>query len=109
MLFGAGKTRSSPRQPATREPADALMKLAILTALTACRVMQLVRARDGRAPQAACDLFEPGQIELLTVLQLQYEGRTARQKNPHPPATLAWAAWLIARLGAWHGYNTSET
>src|SRR5258708_35555939 len=90
MLFGAGKTRSSPRQPATREPADALMKLAILTALTACRVMQLVRARDGRAPQAACELFEQGQIELLAALQLQYEGSTTRQKNPHTPEYHSW-------------------
>jgi Transposase DDE domain len=109
QLFWVMKSQGFDIESSQLETADALMKLAILTALTACRVMQLVRARDGRAPQAACDLFEPGQIELLTVLQLQYEGRTARQKNPHPPATLAWAAWIIARLGGWKGYSTSES
>src|SRR5258708_7416531 len=60
------------------------MKLAIVTARTACRVMRLVRARDGQVPQAARDLFEPDQIELLAALQLQYEGRTARRKIPIP-------------------------
>jgi hypothetical protein len=89
--------------------ADALMKLAIVTARTACRVMRLVRARDGQVPEAARDLFEPGQIELLAALQLRYEGRTDGQKNPHPPGTLAWAAWIVARLGGWKSSSKSES
>ena len=32
------------------------------------------------------------------------EGRTARQQNPHPKHSLAWLAWIVARLGGWHGY-----
>ncbi|MCY4318850.1 MAG: hypothetical protein OXE76_06605 [Alphaproteobacteria bacterium] len=32
------------------------------------------------------------------------EGRTERQKNPHPPGSLAFAAWVCARLGGWTGY-----
>ena len=35
------------------------------------------------------------------------QGKTDRQKNPHPPRSLAWAAWVIARLGGWHDYETS--
>jgi hypothetical protein len=108
QLFWVMKSQGFDIESSQLETADALMKLAIVTARTACRVMRLVRARDGQAPQAARDLFEPGQIELLAALQLQYEGRTARQKNPHAPGTLAWAAWIIARLGGWKGYSTSE-
>jgi len=108
QLFWVMKSQGFDIESSQLETAEALMKLAIVTALTACRVMRLVRARDGQVPQAARDLFEPGQIELLAVLQLQLEGRTARQKNPHPPETLAWAAWVIARLGGWKGYSKSE-
>jgi hypothetical protein len=32
------------------------------------------------------------------------EGKTARQKNPHPPQSLAWLSWIIARLGGWNCY-----
>ena len=32
------------------------------------------------------------------------EGKTDRQKNPHPKPTLAYAAWVCARLGGWTGY-----
>jgi hypothetical protein len=32
------------------------------------------------------------------------EGCTEKQKKPHPPDRLAWAAWIIARLDDWFGY-----
>ncbi|HEX2184661.1 MAG TPA: hypothetical protein VHN78_04045, partial [Chloroflexota bacterium] len=31
-------------------------------------------------------------------------GPTVKQRNPHAPGSLAWAAWIIARLGGWKGY-----
>jgi DDE family transposase len=109
QLFWVMKSQGFDIESSQLTTADALMKLAIVTARTACRVMRLVRARDGQVPEAARDLFEPGQIELLAALQLKYEGRTAQQKNPHPPGTLAWAAWIIARLGGWKSSSKSES
>ena len=35
-------------------------------------------------------------------------GKTAKQKNPHPQHSLAWAAWIVARLGGWDGYRSSR-
>ena len=35
---------------------------------------------------------------------VQLEGKTQRQKNPHPKGSLAYAAWVCARLGGWTGY-----
>jgi hypothetical protein len=109
QLFWVMKSQGFDIESSQLTTADALMKLAIVTARTACRVMRLVRARDGQVSEAARDLFEPGQIELLAALQLQYEGRTKRQKNPHPPGTIAWAAWIIARLGGWKSSSKSES
>jgi hypothetical protein len=31
-----------------------------------------------------------------------------RQQNPHLPATLPWATWLIARMGGWSGYDSQS-
>lgn len=109
QLFWVMKSQGFDIESSQLTTADALMKLAIITARTACRVMRLVRARDGQVPEAARDLFEPDQIELLSALQLKLQGRTAQQKNPHPPGTLAWAAWIIARLGGWKSSSKSES
>jgi len=40
---------------------------------------------------------------MLEALQVRLEGKTAKQKNPHPGHSIAWLAWIIARLGGWTG------
>jgi hypothetical protein len=67
-------------------------------------VMQLVQARDGTTEQTLAQAFEPSDQPLLEALSAKLEGKTARQKNPHPKGSLAFAAWVIARLGGWTGY-----
>jgi Transposase DDE domain len=72
--------------------------------IAAVTVMQLVRARDGTTNQSLTDAFDPMDQPVLEAASSQLEGKTARQKNPHPKGTLAFAAWVIARLGGWTGY-----
>jgi hypothetical protein len=45
------------------------------------------------------------EIATVEALNPTLEGKTDRQKNPHPPRSLAWAGWVIARLGNWHCYG----
>ena len=67
--------------------------------------MQMVLARDGSS-QPATAVFEQDEIPVLAALQPTLEGKTEKQKNPHPKTSLAWAAWIIARLGGWNGYKS---
>ena len=85
--------------------ADRLLKLVAIAAHAAAIVMHLVQARDGREPQPASLAFAPDEIALIARVNQRIQGKTARQKNPHPPDTLAWAAWVIAKLGGWHEYQ----
>ena len=57
--------------------------------------------------QDAAIAFTPAEIDTLQALLPTLEGKTALQKNPHPPQSLAWAAWIIAKLGGWDGYPKS--
>src|SRR6202451_3910507 len=51
--------------------------------------------------QASClPIFRP----VLEALSSQLEWATAKQKIPHSKGTLAFAAWVIARLGGWTAY-----
>ena len=43
-------------------------------------------------------------VQAAQALLPSLEGKTARQQNPHPPHSLAWLAWIIARLGGWNCY-----
>lgn len=82
-------------------PMTNLVAAATIAAVT---VMQLVRAREGTTNQHLTDAFDLMDQPILEAISTQLEGKTARQKNPHPKGTLAFAAWVIARLGGWTGY-----
>ena len=90
------------------ESAERLIKLTAIAAQAACVIMQLVQARDGKSAQMAQIAFTPAEIGALEALLPQLEGKTALQKNPHPPQSLAWAGWIVAKLGGWDGYPKSR-
>jgi len=79
-------------------------KLAAAALIAAVNVMQLVRDRDGHAKRPLQDVFEPDEQTALEAVSATLEGNTERQKNPHPKGSLAFAAWVCARLGGWTGY-----
>jgi hypothetical protein len=82
----------------------AMMNLVAAATVAAVTVMQLVKARDGATRQQLTDCFAPEEQRLLDAVSSQLEGKTALQKNPHPKGTLAFASWVMARLGGWTGY-----
>jgi hypothetical protein len=82
----------------------AMMNLVAAAAVAAVTVMQLVRARDGTTDAKLADAFDPIDEPLIEALSADLEGATTRQKNPHPKGSLAFVAWVIARLGGWTGY-----
>jgi hypothetical protein len=83
---------------------EVMIKFVAAAAVAAVTIMQLVRARDGMTEEKLAEAFEPGDQPVLEALSSQLEGSTAKQKNPHPKGTLAFAAWVIARLGGWTAY-----
>lgn len=83
-----------------------MMKFVALAAIAATTVTQMVRARDNPSGQSLIDAFDPDDQPVIEAICRKYEGEapTKRQTNPHPRGTLAYATWVIARLGAWTGY-----
>jgi hypothetical protein len=81
-----------------------MIKFVAAAAVATVTIMQLVRARDGTTDEQLAEAFEPDDKPVLEALSTQLEGATAKQKNPHPKGTLAFAAWVIARLGGWTAY-----
>ena len=79
-------------------------KLAAAALVTAVDVLALVRERDGAARRPLEDVLEADEQATVEAVSARLEGKTEKQKNPHPRGSLAFAAWVCARLGGWTGY-----
>ena len=108
QLFRTLKQQGLDLEASQVDSAERLLKLTAIAARAACTVMQLVHAREGKSAQPAAIAFTPSEVEVLEALVPELEGATAAQKNPHPRQSLAWAAWVIAKLGGWDGYKSSK-
>jgi hypothetical protein len=108
QFFRTLKQQGLQLEDSQLESADRLIKLTAIAARAACIIMQLVQARDGRSAQHADIAFSEAEIQTLHALPPEVEGKTALQKNPHLKNSLAWAGWIIAKLGGWDGYPKSK-
>jgi len=108
QLFRTLKKQGLDIESSQLEHGDSLMKLAVLAIQVAAACLQLVLARDGQTGQPVSDVFDQKQIAFLSILLSHYEGRTEKQKNPYGNGQLAWASWIIARIGGWKGYPSES-
>ena len=103
-FFRTLKTAGFDVEAADIEEPRAMISPVAAATVAAVTVKQLVQARDGTTDQSLGDAFEPADQPILEAVSARLEGRTERQRNPHPKGSLAFAAWVIARLGGWTGY-----
>jgi len=108
QLFRTTKKKGFNQEATELETTEAILKQATIVISTACKVLQLVYARDKYQGLPIGDGFNSTQQELLQKLNTQLQGNTEKQKNPFPPDQLGWAAWVIARLGGWKGYQSAK-
>jgi DDE family transposase len=105
QLFRTLKSQGLDLEDSLLSDGEALERLAATALIAAASVMQLVQGRaEAGSALPASRVFAPDEISVLEPLIRKLEGKTAKQKNPHPKGSLAWAAWGVARLGGWNGY-----
>lgn len=107
QFFRVLKTQGFKLEDSQIGLADRLLKLVAIAAKAAVITIQLLQARDG-GQQSVAVAFNASEISALTALNRQIEARSKRLKNPHSPDKLAWASWIIGRLGGWDGYASSK-
>jgi Transposase DDE domain len=104
QLFRVMKTKGFNIEAVRVAEGGPFENLTTATLIAAIQVLQLVRERDGAARRPIEDAIDPEDRKALEAVCQTLEGRTARQKNPHPRGSLAYASWVCARLGGWTGY-----
>jgi hypothetical protein len=103
-LFRTLKTKGLNYETSELESGKALRSLFVLAFMGAVQILQLRQARKGQTEQKTSLIFSGEHEEFLEELVKVYEGKTEKQKNPWPKTNLAWASWIIGRLGGWKGY-----
>ncbi len=81
-----------------------LKNLACATLIAAIHIQQMLHDRDGTAGRPMTDVFYAADQPVIEAIGKSSEGKTERQRNPHPSGSLAHVAWICARLGGWTGY-----
>lgn len=104
LLFATMKSKGLNVELSQLETGKSLKSLCVLALVSALRIMQLRQCRKNGNQINANISFKPQEIELMKILIGKYEGKTIKQKNPYQQYSLAWASWLIARIGGWKGY-----
>jgi hypothetical protein len=108
QFFRVLKTQGLKLEDSQIATADRLLKLVAIAAKAAVITIQLLQARDGHGQQPIQLVFNANEVAALAALNQELEADSKRLKNPHPPHTLAWATWIIGRLGGWDGYQSSR-
>jgi len=108
QFFRVLKTQGFKLEDSQIATAERLLKLVAIAAKAAVITIQLLQARDGRSQQPVGSVFDTNEAATLAALNRNLEAQSKRLKNPHPPDSLAWAAWIIGRLGGWDGYPSSK-
>lgn len=106
QFFRITKKQGIDFESSQLETGDGLKKLALMSFATALKILQLTIARDLKDHIPAEKFLSPKEILVLNALNNKIQGETTKQRNPHKENTLAWAAWIIARLGSWSGYES---
>ena len=100
-LFRVIKTQGFEVESSQFGSGQALKKLAVACLDQGWKVLLMRQERTGRAAHPASLCFSSEEQQFLNFMQPQLEGPTKKQQNPHEVDSLAWAVWLIARLGGW--------
>ena len=108
QLFRTLKSQGLDLEDSQIKTPHVLHKIAVVALRAAVVCMQLVHARGGADQRPAIAAFETEEVEVLEAIAPTVDGKTDRLKNPFPPRSLPWAAWIIARLGAWSGAKSAK-
>jgi hypothetical protein len=105
QVFRTLKSKGINIMASLLDSAEKLHKITVLALMACVKVLQLVRARDGKTKQEAKEVFTEQETEFIDLLSPTLEGNTDKLKNPHKKDSLAFAAWVVARLAGWSGYQ----
>lgn len=107
QLFRLLKKQGFDIEQTELETGWAIRKLAVMQLTGLLKILQMnIAYSQPEGGQPIQEVFDPEQIEALHLLNTKLQGKTRKQQNRNDPGKTKWAAWIVARLGGWKGYDS---
>lgn len=90
------------------ESGKSIRKLTLIIMKVSIKIQRLKAARSGTTEMQVRDVFNDEEIECLELVNEDMSGNTIKQQNPYNSSNLAWATWIIARLGGWKEFYNDK-
>lgn len=111
-VFAVIKSRGMDVGDAQLESGKAMKKLIVLSLYAALTIMVAKMALDARnEDMPATIIFSEQQVLTLHAIMGYLHKRSPKAKdgrNPYAKESMPWAAWILARLGGWSGYEKAH-
>lgn len=108
QIFRTLKSKGLRLESSQVEDYEKLQKLTVLALIAAVKVIQLLRARNDKTGQTINCAFNEQEQECILLLSKKLAGKAEKLQNPYGKDSLAFAAWVIARLAGWSGYKSQR-
>ena len=103
-LFATGKSRGFGAEGTQLRSGRALQNAAVMAMTAAAqRVERLCGARDGADLAPAYEVLGYDDAAFLAAANARVETPGTTVVNPHPPGTVSYVSWVVARFGSWTG------
>lgn len=111
-LFSVIKSRGMDVGEAQLESGKAMKKLIALSLYAALAIMVAKMALDASNEEMGANvIFSEEQIVTLHAMMRHLHKESPKAKggrNPYEKESMPWAAWIIARMGGWSGYEKAQ-
>jgi len=108
QLFRILKKQGFDVENSQLQKPKSIKKLTVMALKASEQALRLSTARNSQDFTPIECMFDQTQQQLLIKLNAKLSGQTPKITNPHADNSLAWAAWIIARLGGWSGYKSQR-
>lgn len=107
-VFRGMKNKGLQLDSVTLKTGKALRKIGIMAFDISTIALKLRQARGGENHIPIEEVFDEQQVQCMEQLCDKLQGNTEKQQNPFKSDSLAWAAWVIAKLGGWSGFQSQR-
>lgn len=84
-----------------------IRKLILMQLSALLKILQMnIAYSQPEGGQLIEEVFTQEEIRVLTHLNKQLQGKTAKTQNNNHPGRTKWATWVVGRLGGWKGYDS---